>query len=123
MKKKKTLNIQNVYDFTNSSKKIDEFKFVEEAKQICFIVRVKGIDDAEVCYKKKGKKKRKKVKDLSKKHKFSIVIAMSIMGEKLKDVAKIFYYPTDDVEQFLEIMGCKYTKPSSIHELREYCNR
>ena len=88
------------------------------------MVRVKGTDDAKVCYKKKGKKITKKVENLSKKHKFLIVISMVIMGEKLKDVAELFYYNSDDVKKFLEHMGCKYAEPRSIHELREcYINK
>ena len=115
------VKIQNLYNFTNSSKKINEFELVKEVNRICFRVRVLGTKSTKVYYcEEMGKPTHIVVEELSMRHKAIIVIVMIIMGKDMKNVSRLFFEGGfGTVASILKEMQINYEIPRSIREFRE----
>ena len=124
------IEIQNLYDFTDSSKKINEFQLVEEVRQICFSVRVVGEKATKIYFQEvRGMEQIPTTVDaLSKTHKAIIVIVMIIMGEDRKNISNLFFRQGfGTVASILNEMQINYEIPKSVREFREkfinvYCD-
>ena len=117
-----SLKIQNIYNFTDGSKKINEFELVKEVAQLCFRVRVLGTKATKIMYcEEKGKKPTYvTVEDLSGQHKAIIVLVMVIMGKDMEDVSKLFFDKVEKVEMNLKKkLYIRLEIPRSIREFRE----
>lgn len=116
------IKIQNLYDFTDSSKKIDEFALVKEVMQICFRVRVVGEKATKIYFQEvRGLEPIPTTVDaLSKIYKAIIVIVMIIMGNDMKNVSRLFFEGGfGTVASILKEMQINYEIPRSIREFRE----
>ena len=124
------IEIQNLYDFTDSSKKINEFQLVEEVRQICFSVRVVGEKATKIYFQEVREMEQipTTVDALSKTHKAIIVIVMIIMGEDRKNISNLFFRQGfGTVASILNEMQINYEIPKSVREFREkfinvYCD-
>ncbi len=123
------VKIQNLYNFTNSSKKINEFELVKEVTRICFRVRVLGTKSTKVYYCEEiGNPTHIVVEDLSMRHKAIIVIIMIIMGKDKNDVSRLFFEGGfEKVASILKDLKIFFEIPKSIREFREefikrYCD-
>ncbi len=122
MKEEKNIEIQNLYDFTNPSKKIDEFQLVEEVRQTCFSVRVVGEKATKLYFQEvRGiEPTPTTVNALSKTYKAIIVIVMIIMGEDRKNISDLFFRQGfGTAASILKEMQINYEIPKSVREFRE----
>ena len=129
MNENEAVKIQNLYNFTNRSKIINEFELVREVARICFRVRVLGTKSTKVYYYEEiGKSTHFVVEDLSMRHKAIIVIVMIIMGKDMKNVSRLFFEGGfGTAASILREMQINYEIPRSIREFREeyirtYCD-
>ncbi len=121
MNENEYIKIQNLYDFTDDSKEIDEFELLKEVTRLCFRVRVLGKKSTKVCYCKGEEKEltQSTVDELSMTHKSIIVIVMVIMGKEMKGVSRLFFRQTTQATYHLKDMQMEYEIPKSIREFRE----
>ena len=116
------IEIQNLYDFTDSSKQINEFKLVDEVRQICFSVRVVGEESTKIHFNEvRGMETMPTTVDaLSQRYKAIIVIVMVIMGEDREDVSKLFFRQGfKKTASILKEIQINYEIPKSVREFRE----
>ena len=126
----KALKIQNIINFTDGSKKIDELELVREVNQLCSKVRLYGTKTTQVYYyKNKGEQPvYTTVEKLSIKHRAIIVTVRAIMGEDMKNDSRIFFGGGFGiVESILKEMHINFEIPRSVREFREkfiktYCD-
>ena len=124
------IKIQNLYDFTDSSKRINEIELLKEVTQICFRVRVWGEKATKIYFQEvRGMEPTPTTVDaLSNTYKAIIVVVMIIMGKDMKNVSRLFFEGGfGTAASILREMQINYEIPKSIREFREkfiktYCD-
>lgn len=112
------IKIQNIYNFTDSSKIINEFELVKEVFQLCYRIKVLGTKSTLVSYyRKKGETPvQMTVDELSKEHKAIILMIMVIMGKE-PELGRLFF--EGGYREASKIVNEVLEVPKSVREFRE----